>query len=591
MASQRPVLLFDGGCGFCRIWVDYWRQLTGDRIEYAASQQSRGRFPQIPENSYATSVQLVMPNGIVFSGARAVFESLGKTALYRPLAGPLEAGYRMVAGNRNFFERLTHLCFGKEVEPTRFAATQWLFLRALALIYIVAFSSLALQVKGLLGSHGVVPAVEFLANVAKSGSNLRYLAVPSIFWLGADDGTLLGISFGGIALGIILLITGFRSAKFERLVLVLLYILYLSFAAIGQEFFSFQWDSLLLETGFLAIFLANNRWIPWLFRWLGFRLMFLSGAVKLLSGDANWRNLSALRFHWHTQPLPTALAWYADKLPSSFSASATAATLAIELVVPFCVFLPRRIRMLGAWILTGLQLLIILTGNYTFFNLLAMALLLFWFDDRALRRFVPGAAGPLTLASTARIVWVPRLVSAVVLFLGLSHLIQTFSGKAPGFLGSALRYTAPLQIVNTYGLFAVMTTERKEIVLEGSADGEHWTPYEFRYKPGALNQAPRWVAPHQPRLDWQMWFAALGDFRDNIWLVNLAVRLLEGSPDVIDLLASNPFPSQPPKFVRAVSYNYTFTDWASRRRTGEWWKREPHGVYLPSVGLRVGVGQ
>ena len=590
MSEPKPVLIYDGQCGFCRIWLDYWRQLTGDRIEYMASQDVGDRFPQIPREAYAQSVQLVRPDGRVASGARAVFESLGKQRLYSWIAAPSEFAYRVIARNRNFFYQLTRFAFGTRIEPARFAATQWLFVRALALIYAVAFASLAFQVKGLIGEHGVLPVAPFLASVARAGSALRYLAVPSLLWLGNDDGTLVGLCFGGVILSSLLLLTGFMSGKFERLILALLFILYLSFASAGQDFLSFQWDSLLIEAGFLAMFLGGNRIVPWLFRWLVFRLYFLSGAVKLLSADPNWRNLSALGFHWHTQPLPTTLAWYADKLPTGFQHFASATAMGIELVIPFLIFFPRRMRMFGAWCLIGMQVLILLTGNYTFFNLLTIALTLFLFDDQALARFVPAENREcLPQQSGTRM---PAIaVAVVVMVLSLSHLIETFTGRVPAVLRTALRYTAPLQIVNTYGLFAVMTTQRIEIIIEGSADGDTWRPYEFKYKPGDLSRAPAWVAPHQPRLDWQMWFAALSNYQTNPWFVNLSLRLLEGSPEVQGLLGTNPFPDQPPRYVRATAYEYTFTDWQTRRRTGVWWRREPRGLYLPPVSLRQAASQ
>ena len=585
--KDRPILIYDGHCAFCRIWLDYWRQITGDRIEYLASQEVGDRFPQIPPEAYKQSVQLVRPDGTVASGARAVFETLGKEKLYPSVAGPSELAYRIIAPRRNLFYQLTRFTFGTRIEPTRFAATQWLFLRALALIYAIAFGSLALQVGGLLGASGVAPVVPFLASVERTGSALRFLAVPSLFWFAADDTTLVGLCFAGLVFSAMLFLTGFARGKFERLIPILLFILYLSYASVGQEFLSFQWDSLLLEAGFLAIFLGRNRIVPWLFRWLVFRLYFLSGAVKLLSGDPNWRNLSAVGFHWHTQPLPTVIAWYADKLPAGFQHFATAATLGIEVGMPLLIFFPRRLRMFGAWWLIGLQVLIFATGNYAFFNLLTLALTLFLFDDQALARFVPALHRDRLAERTEDRSLVPAIaVALVVMVLSLSHLVETFNGRLPAALNAPLRYAAPLQIVNTYGLFAVMTTERVEIVLEGSADGQSWKPYEFKYKPGDVNRAPAWVAPHQPRLDWQMWFAALSNYQTNPWFVSLTLRLLEGSPDVVALLGSNPFPNQPPRYVRAMAYEYTFTDSETHRRTGAWWKREPRGLYLPAVGLR-----
>jgi predicted DCC family thiol-disulfide oxidoreductase YuxK len=589
-SNHRPVLIYDGHCGFCRIWLDYWRQLTGDRIEYIASQDVGDRFPQILREAYSQSVQLVRRDGTVASGARAVFESLGKERIYPWISRPSELAYRFIASHRDWFYQVTRFTFGTRIEPTRFDATQWLFLRALALIYAVAFGSLAFQVTGLLGEHGILPVGPFLASVTRTGSALRFLALPSLLWIASDDTTLVGLCFAGVILSSMLLLTGFARGKFERLILALLFILYLSFASAGQEFLSFQWDSLLLEAGFLAIFLGRNRIVPWLFRWLVFRLYFLSGAVKLLSGDPNWRKLSAVGFHWHTQPLPTVLAWYADKLPAGFQHFATAAALGIELALPFLIFFPRRMRIFGAWGLIGMQVLILATGNYTFFNLLTIALTLFLFDDQALARIVPAQIREtLFERSEGRIA--ATAAAVIVMVLSLSHLLETFTGRVPAVLNTALRYTAPLQIVNTYGLFAVMTTERIEIILEGSADGETWQPYEFKYKPGDLNRAPAWVAPHQPRLDWQMWFAALSNYQANPWFASLTLRLLEGSPEVAGLLESNPFPRQPPRYIRATAYEYTFSDRETRCRTGAWWKREARGSYLPAVGLRSSASQ
>jgi len=542
----------------------------------------------------------VRPDGSVASGARAVFESLGKERIYPWISGPSELAYRIIARHRDFFYQVTRFTFGTRIEPTQFAATQWIFLRALSLIYAIAFGSLVFQITGLIGERGVLPVASFLASVARTGSALRFLAVPSLLWFGNDDNTLVGLCFAGVIFAAMLFLTGFARGKFERLILAMLFVLYLSFASAAQEFLSFQWDSLLLEAGFLAIFLGRNRIVPWIFRWLVFRLYFLSGAVKLLSADPNWRNLSAVGLHWHTQPLPTPLAWYADKLPPAIQHFMTGATLGIEVVIPFLIFFPRRVRMFGAWSLIGMQVLIFITGNYTFFNLLTVALTLFLFDDQALARFVPAAiaerlletrAGADDQTSRARAIAVPAVVALVVMVLSLSHLFETFNGRLPPYLNAAVRYTAPLQIVNTYGLFAVMTTQRLEVILEGSPDGETWQPYEFKYKPGDVNRAPGWVAPYQPRLDWQMWFAALGNYQSNPWFVNMTLQLLQGSPEVAGLLGNNPFPNQPPRFIRATAYEYTFTDWETRRRTGAWWKRERRGLYLPPVGLRSAASQ
>jgi hypothetical protein len=590
----QPLLIYDGRCGFCRIWIDYWKRLTGEHVDFAPSQEVGDRFPQIPPKAFAEAVQLVRPDGSVASGARAVFETLGRERIYessRLVAASSEAAYRFIARRRSFFYWLTRLTFGKRIEPARFALTQWLFLRLLAAIYTVAFASLAVQVTGLLGEHGISPAHDFFDRVGTSLGWMRFWAAPSVFWWNSSDKVLVGGAWMGVGLGAILFI-----GRLERLALVLLYALYLSFSLAGQDFLSFQWDALLLEVGFLAIFFGRTRTtqktIAWLYRWLGFRLYFLSGFVKLASHDPTWRSLSALDFHYWTQPLPTIVAWYVDKLPRTVQHASTFMVLAIELGAPFLIFMPRRIRFFGASLLLGLQALIFATGNYTFFNLLSAAITVFLFDDQALRGIVwtPRRVREWVMTEPARTGRAGRLAAAaltlLILPLGFVRIIENVTRELPDPVELLARYTSPFQVVNSYGLFAVMTTERLEIVVEGSDDGERWQAYEFPYKPGDVRRAPRWAAPYQPRLDWQMWFAALGDYRTNPWFVTFVERLLEGSPEVAALLEKNPFPDHPPRYVRAVTYDYTFSTWDEHRQTGAWWHREPHGEYLPTVGLR-----
>jgi predicted DCC family thiol-disulfide oxidoreductase YuxK len=592
----QPLLIYDGRCGFCRIWIDYWKRLTGDRIEYASSQEVGGRFPQIPEAAFAQAVQLVRPDGSVASGARAVFETLGRERVYESwprVARLSEAAYRWIAQHRSFFYWVTRLTFGTRIEPARFALTQWLFLRVLAAIYMVAFASLAVQVTGLLGQNGISPAHTFFERVGASSLGwMRFWAVPSLFWWNSTDMVLAGACWAGVVLSAVLF-----AGYLERMALVLLYLLYLSFSLAGQEFLSFQWDALLLETGFLAIFFghtgAMQKTIAWLYRALAFRLYFLSGFVKLASGDPNWRHLSALDFHYFTQPLPTIVAWYADKLPRWFQHASTFTVLAVELGAPFLIFAPRRIRLFGAGLLLSLEVLIFATGNYTFFNLLAAAITLFLFDDQAFRGLVwrPRRANIEAAPSTRAARIASAAVTLLILPLGLVHIFENTGPQLPEPLDAEARYTSPFQVVNSYGLFAVMTTERLEIIVEGSDDGETWRAYEFPYKPGDVNRAPRWAAPHQPRLDWQMWFAALSDYRSNPWFVAFVEGLLNGSPEVLGLLEKNPFPDHPPRYVRAVTYDYRFSSWAEHRQTGAWWHREPHGQYLPPVGLRTAASK
>jgi hypothetical protein len=381
-------------------------------------------------------------------------------------------------------------------------------------------------------------------------------------------------------------------------VLLVCFAAYLSLTSVGGIFFGFQWDVLLLETGFVALFIAPWQWrmrrghdAPvsraglFLVKALLFKLMFMSGVVKLTSGDVSWMNLTALDYHYWTQPLPTVMGWFADKGPEWLKKAGVALTLFIEVVVPFFIWAPRRLRILAAILLLGLQLVIALTGNYCFFNLLVIALCVLLFDDGSWaprrKREVAGsrARWPVLVPATILIATLP--INAWLTYTAIKP-----QAEWPKPLLAVYGAIEPFRIANGYGLFRVMTKERPEIEIEGSADGSNWSAYEFKWKPGDLKRAPGWVAPHQPRLDWQMWFAALGTTRQNPWFGSLVVRLLENQPAVTALLAKNPFPNEPPKYIRAVLYDYHFTTSAERRETGAWWKREERGIYLPRVSVR-----
>jgi hypothetical protein len=322
-------------------------------------------------------------------------------------------------------------------------------------------------------------------------------------------------------------------------------------------------------------------------RWLLFRLMFGSGLVKLASGDPNWRGLAALDYHYWTQPLPTWLGWYAHQLPSWFQHASVAAMFGVELLAPWLVFAGRRARLVAFFPLAGLQLLIAATGNYAFFNLLTLALCLTLLDDRSLPgRLGARLAAPTPVPTNRRFRPQDAALAAVVLPLSLMQLLAgtRLPLRWPEPLLAFYRAAAPFESVNGYGLFAVMTTSRREIVVEGSRDGETWTAYEFRYKPGDAHRAPGFVAPHQPRLDWQMWFAALAPCDASPWLARFLRRLQQGSPAAVGLLSGDPFRGEPPRFVRATLYDYRFSDLATLRREGAYWRRERLGLFCPVVG-------
>ena len=599
--SSKPLLVYDNDCDFCRYWIAQWQHTTGDRIDYAPFQEVAAAFPEIPLSAFENSVQLILQNGTVLSGAEAVFRALNNGLLlwcYYHLFGfksVSEGIYHFVAQHRPFFSALTRWFCGTHTERTTFYLSRWLFLRGLGCIYLIAFLSLWVQIHGLIGSNGILPAEQYLAAVRQQLGTEGYYLLPTLFWLNPSDACLHFLCAGGVVLSLVL-IAGF----FPTAALTGLWIFYLSLVAVGQAFLSFQWDVLLLEAGFLAIFFAplqireafarvseTSGAFLWLLRWLLFRLMFASGFVKLAS-DEVWRNLTALNFHYETQPLPTWLGWYVHQLPEWLHKVSVIGMFAVELIVPFLIFAPRRLRTAGCIGLIGLQLLILLTGNYCFFNLLAIALCFLLIDDVTWKgllskRFMPNFQSVENSPHRYRRVCIAVVATLLFLLSGIRFGGQLFRDvRFPD-----VAWIRPFRSVNTYGLFADMTESRPEIIVEGSNDRITWKTYRFRWKPGDLKEAPKWVAPHQPRLDWQMWFAALqGNPQNTSWFLHFMGALLQGRPEVLQLLAENPFPDTPPRYVRATLYDYHFTDIATKRSEGTWWYRERKGLYCPAVSLR-----
>ncbi|HYM26462.1 MAG TPA: lipase maturation factor family protein [Vicinamibacterales bacterium] len=605
---SRPTLIFDGDCSFCRFWVSRWRRATGDRLEYLPYQSDdvARRFPELPRDRCSRAVQLVERDGVVLQGARAVFRGLaeggGSSAgwlLYERAPGfaaASEAAYRFIAAHRPLADRVRKWCWGDVVETSTYRVASWSFLRLIGLCYLFAFWSLGTQITGLIGHDGIQPAAlymdaarSFVADQHIGTDRLRML--PTLAWMSTSDAFLRGLCLAGAGLSL-LLIAGIGSFA----VLPALWLVYLSLSVIARDFLSFQWDALLLEAGLIAVFLApvairerprHHDRIPWLARglllWLLFRLMIGSGAVKLASGDPAWRGLTALAVHYETQPIPTPVAWYAHQLPLWFQKLSTLAVFVVELGVPWLMLGPRRVRTFAAIVLVVFQGLIALTGNYAFFNLLTAFLCVLLVDDAAFRRAAssvppPPSAWRRRLTIAFAVVTVPVSVLMLAGSLGVSVPGEVLVAPIAGLI-------QPLRSVNGYGLFAVMTTTRDEIVVEGSDDGREWRAYEFRYKPGDVMRRPPWVAPHQPRLDWQMWFAALAPYEEGGWFQRFCLRLLEGSPDVVGLLAANPFADRPPRFIRGSLYRYHFTGWTEGRRTGAWWTRERIGDYSPPLSL------
>ena len=464
-----------------------------------------------------------------------------------------------------------------------YTLVSWLFLRGLALIYFSAFASMVVQIEGLVGANGILPAIAKLALIDQFYPDQKLWTMPTIFWFNASDFMLKLVCYFGMAVASLLLLN-----IFTRTSLIVCYVLYLSIVKVGQDFTYFQWDAFLLEVGFLAILLTwGSGIIILLFRWLLARFMFMGGVVKIASGDTNWANLSALSFHYETQPLPSPVAYYAHHLPMGFHKLCVGGVFFIELVVPFFVFMPRRFRIFACYAFVILQSGIILAGNYTFFNLLTILLCLFLLEDRDIARLFPNSVitfiqqkktVPGRVADTFAGLWASIVMLICATQIWLYHVgMPTFEP-----LKLLLRTTSSYSLVNNYGPFSVMTTARNEIIVQGSNDAQHWFDYQFKYKPGKLDRELSWNIPHQPRLDWQMWFAALGPPQKGSWLDSFLNKLLQGSPQVLSLLDENPFPDKPPVYIRALLYRYTYTSYEQRENNGEIWQRQQGRIYWPS---------
>lgn len=485
---------------------------------------------------------------------------------------------------------------------TSYALAAWVLSKGIALSFIFAFLALQPQVLGLYGKDGILSIRQFMAVLREQTGPQRFYELPTIFWLNSSDFFLNAVTLTGL-LSSTLALMGFC---FPLMILVA-WICYISFVNSGQDFLGFQWDSLLLEVAILAIFLVpwSFEWAPWVtyepnlfIRWLFwvllFKLMFLSGVVKILSKDKAWRDFTALKYHYWTQPIPNPLAYFVDKAPMWFQKFSCAMMYFSELVVPFLIFAPGKARWVGAGLLIGFQLLIIATGNYAFFNFLTIVLSLFLLDDAFWGMFLTKVFPSITvIAETSMFYQSLGLILAILLlpvnlfWFGLAFFENS---KVLNPAIPIIRAIYNYRFNSSYGLFAVMTKDRPELVLQGSHDHENWVDYEFKYKPSSLKKMPPIVAPYHPRLDWQMWFAALGTFNQNLWLQNLMARIFMNSEDVLGLLKTNPFP-EVPSYLRIVKYRYRFSDMKDLLEKGQWWEREYIGLYSPVFEKTDFVGE
>lgn len=467
-------------------------------------------------------------------------------------------------------------------DPQDYTIAIALYYKLLGAIYFFVFFPFVHQMQGLLGSNGILPAAHFLQAVRASMGKKAYTHVPTIFWLNCSDKALQASVFAGLCCSILLMLD-----MATPWMLLGLYILHLSIVTIGQDFLSFGWEMFLLEITFNS-FLLSLTTTPNIIVWISlnlllFRFHFQGGIVKLQSQDVNWGNLTAVAYHYQSQPIPNSVAWYAHKWPLWFHKFSTALMFFIELVVPLAMVGNAEMR-LAVWVcFVGLQLMIWGTGNFSYLNHLTVVLSTILISNSYLLPFFSAPQQPLE-----NNIWLASLVSivgAVLLVLQLGNLWNSLF-KPVQFLQRWLYRLYPYHLVNRYGIFAVMTTTRYEIVIEGSDDNVEWKEYLFWHKPSELTRRPRRISPYQPRLDWQAWFLPFTTFQSEDWFQSFLYRLLQGKTEVLALLRENPFPSKPPALIRALIYEYEFTSFSERKQTGCWWKRTFMGAYSPTIKLK-----
>jgi hypothetical protein len=455
---------------------------------------------------------------------------------------------------------------------------RFLIERGLGLIYVIAFLVAANQFPALSGERGLQPAPRLLARV-------RFLDAPSLFHWGYTDRRLRVVAWIGVVLGLLIVVGLPQQAPLPVTMLTwfVLWALYQSIVNIGGTFYGFGWESLLLEAGFLAIFLGNAEVAPpWLmilaFRWLAFRVEFGAGLIKV-RGDPCWRNLTCMNFHHETQPMPNPLSWFFHHLPRPVHRLEVAGNFVAQLILPFGLFLPQPFASIAAILMILTQLYLVVSGNYAWLN---------WVTIVAI---VAGLADPFGAAATYR--ETPLWFTVVV--VGVAALVVVLSWwpvRNMASPGQAMNASFnPFHIVNTYGAFGSVGRERFEVIVEGTDADEIgpdtvWREYGFKGKPGDPRRIPPQVAPYHYRLDWQIWFIPLSPIYGGEWFLRFLVRLLEDDRPTLRLLRVNPFPDEPPRYVRARLFRYHFTTWREWRVTGAWWDRSFAAEYLPPFALR-----
>ena len=471
------------------------------------------------------------------------------------------------------------------LEAPQYWLARLLVQRGMAAVYLVAFLVAVNQFRPLLGERGLLPVPRFVAAVP-------FRRAPSLFQWHYSDRFFGRLALTGVALAAAAL-AGLPEAGpiwASMLAWFVLWALYLSIVNVGQVFYGFGWETLLCEAGFLTIFLGPSHTVPptlvlLAFRWLVFRVEFGAGLIKL-RGDPCWRDLTCLDYHHETQPLPNPLSWYFHHLPKAVHRLEVLGNHVAQLAAPVALFLPQPVASVAAAVVVVTQLWLVLSGNFSWLNLITIVAAVAACDDRFLKRILPGGHGPAHLAGAPAWFDVAVVVLAVVIVVLSYPTVRNMASRRQ-LMNTSFN---SLRLVNTYGAFGSVTKQRYEVVVQGTAGtpgaGEEWKEYQFKAKPGDTRRRPPQVAPYHLRLDWLMWFLALPGRFDDRWFMPFAVRLLENDAPTLKLLRTNPFPDEPPKYVRARLFRYRFSTRVERRETGAWWVRTWVGEVMAPLSLR-----
>lgn len=592
---QRPLLIYDGLSPFCLLCLKLIKWFTYQKIHYLPVQQIKHFIVPDDFKSYSGSFFYLNSAGIIYKNLEAFLHILAPANLIFRLLNILYKRFFYFRIFSHFIfdllNKLYSILLKNKSRNDEYQLISDLFVRLLGLIYFCAFFSLLLQVKGLYGQEGILPfSLIFKWFSYEIGFN-DFLKIPSLFWMNQSTFFIVTLTSIGILFSILLII-----GILPFVSLFLLWLIYLSVVSAGLIFMQYQWDILLLEISFLSFFICPLSFtlyskkkfkvstiVIFAFRLLLFKLYFTSGLVKVINPQSSWLNGDALMYHFQTQPLPQISSWLLHKLPTFILKIGTICVLFIELFVPFLFFLNKYLRLISFFIINSFMISIIFTGNFGFFNFLAIILSVFLLDDNFIKKRLSHYSKSSFIIKRS---WLYNLIcSSLALFIcfySISNQFFRFIHQKQPFLKDISNLINPFFISNSYGLFAHMTKKRYELDIQASMDAITWVSYKFKFKPNDSSDFPLFIAPYHPRLDWQLWFSSLRNYSDKSWINYFIDSLFLQKKDVLNLLSSDSKVNFKPQFIRIIRYEYRFSD-IKTLKNKKIWNKKFNDIYLKPV--------